>query len=139
MTASANPVRPDEFVLRHIHKNHCSADVPRIVHLAAFRPSREDATGLSVFREAYLSAAQVAALGRKTGEYVVVRLSVEALARLGLTVVPDDEPNSPPGHAVIPQLNVAEYERDKQRLKDILLELARQATQAIVLEPEASQ
>jgi hypothetical protein len=137
MTASADPVRPDEFVLRRIHKNHCSADLPRVVHLAGFRPSREDATGLSVFREAYVSAAQVAASGRKAGEYTVVRLSVEALARLGLTVVPDEDPDGLPGHAVIPQLSFPEYERDKQRLKDILLELARLGTQAIVLEPEA--
>jgi hypothetical protein len=134
---TADPVRPDEFVLRRIHKNHCTPDRPRVVHLAAFRPSREDSTGLSVFREAYVPAAQVAASGRRAGEYVVVRLSVEALARLGLTVVPEEDPDGPPGHAVIPQLSFAEYERDKQRLKDVLLELARLGTQAIILEPEA--
>src|SRR5436305_14444134 len=114
MTATPDPVRADEFVLRRVHKNHCSADRPRAVHLAAFRPSREDASGLSVFREAYISAAQVAASGRKRDEYVVVRLAVQDLARLGLTVLPDEEVESVPGHAVIPQLSLTEYERDKQ-------------------------
>ena len=122
----------DEFVLRRIHRNHCSRDLPRTIHFAAFRPSREDTMGLSVFRELYVSAAQVAASGRKPGEYFVARLSVKSLKDLGLTVFPDADLSAPPGHALIPELALAEYERDKLRLKDVLLELARLASQTIV-------
>jgi hypothetical protein len=64
-----------EFVLRRIHRNHCGMDLPRVIHFAAFRPSREDSRGLSVFRQRYVSAAHVAASGRKPGEYYVARLS----------------------------------------------------------------
>jgi hypothetical protein len=130
-------VGEDEFVLRRIHRNHCSRDLPRIIHFATFRPSREDTRGLSVFREQYVSAAQVAASGRKPGEYFVARLSVKELSELGLTVVPDADASGLPGHAVIPELACAEYEQDKPRLKDVLLELSRLASQAIVHEPES--
>jgi hypothetical protein len=130
-------IGPDETVLRRIHKNHCSADLPRVVYLAAFRPSREDTNGLSVFLEAHTTAAEIAASGRKPGEYFVARLSVRALRQLGLTVVPDDAPGAPAGHALIPELRLSEYERDKQRLKDVLLDLARLASQAIVHEADS--
>jgi hypothetical protein len=132
MTAPPDAVAADEFILRRVHKNHCSVSLPRAVHLAAFRPSREDVTGLSVYREKHLTAAQVAASGRKAGEYFVVRIPVRLLLSLGLTVVPDDAPDSPPGHALIPELSLAAYEGNKQRLKDVLLELARAAGEAIV-------
>ena len=54
---SQDSIGHDEFVLRRIHRNHCSRDLPRVIHFAAFRPSREDTLGLSVFRERYVSAA----------------------------------------------------------------------------------
>jgi hypothetical protein len=137
MSDSQDSIGPDEFVLRRIHRNHCSRDLPRVIHFAAFRPSREDTLGLSVFRELYVSAALVAGSGRKPGEYFVARLSVKCLRDLGLTVVPDADASALPGHALIPELALAEYERDKPRLKDVLLELSRLAGQTIVHEPES--
>lgn len=136
MNSTEGPVGDDEFVLRRIHRNHCTSDLPIAVHFAAFRPSREDAAGLSVFREKYVSAPQVAASGRKPGEYFVARLSVQSLRRFGLTVIADNDPAAPPGHALIPELRLSEYEHNKQRLKDVLLELARLAVQAIVHTPD---
>lgn len=135
MSSGHEPIGPGEFVLRRVHRNHCSTDLPRVVHLAAFRPSRQDTLGLSVFREKYASAAEVAASGRKPSEYYVVRLAVRSLHELDLTVVPDTDPAAPLGHALIPELTYSEYERDKQRLKDVLLRLASQASRAIIHEP----
>jgi hypothetical protein len=132
-------VGQDEFVLRRIHRNHCQTDLPRVIHFAAFRPSHEDTRGLSVFRERSVSAAQVAASGRKPGEYFVARLSVQSLRDLGLTVVPDADASTLPGHALIPELALADYERDKPRLKDVLLELSRLAGQTIVHEPDSDR
>jgi hypothetical protein len=75
------------------------------------------------------------AQGRDPGNYCVVRLSLSELERLELTVVRDESPDAPPGHAFIPQITPAAYKRDKQRLKELTLELARLATENIVLRP----
>ena len=59
---------------------------------------------------------------------------MQALLDLGLTVV--DEPvDELPGHAVIPELRVDAYDRNKLQLRDVLVELARLASQAIVHSP----
>jgi hypothetical protein len=69
------PILPDEeFVLRRIHKNQVDAGPPPDIGFTGFRPTPEDTAGLSVYRERFVSAAQVAASGRKPGEYYVVRL-----------------------------------------------------------------
>jgi hypothetical protein len=137
MSPGQAPLAADEFILRRIHKNHCDVQLPRTIHFAAFRPSNEDTTGLSVYRARYISPAQVAAAGRKPGEYYVARLPLQALYDLNLTVVPDEKAGGPPGHAVIPELSLAAYERDKKRCKDVLMELARLAGQAIVHQAES--
>ena len=67
----------------------------------------------------------------------MARLSVKALKDFRLTVVPDADASALPGHAVIPELALAAYERDKLRLKDVLLELSCLAGQTIVHEPES--
>jgi hypothetical protein len=71
-------------------------------------------------------------------EYFVVRLSVKSLHELGLTVAADHDPAAPSGHALIPELRLSEYERDKQRLKDILLALGGLASEGILHQPETS-
>jgi hypothetical protein len=136
MSGAPEPIAEGEFVLRRVHRNHCSVGLPRTVHFAAFRPSREDISGLSVFREKYVSAAEVAASGRRPGEYFVTRLPVKALHDLGLTIVPDVDAAAPRGHALIPELTHSAYERDKQRLKDVLLSLALLAGRAVVHQPK---
>ena len=130
------PVNPEEFILRRIHRNYYDAKQPIPVLPAAFRPTHDDVAGLSVFREKHISAAAVASAGRSPGAYHVVRLSVQALNALGLTVAPDDEPGSPPGHALIVELGLSAYRRDKARLKSVLMELARLSSQAVVHRPD---
>jgi hypothetical protein len=100
-----------------------------------FRPSEFDSAGLSVFRRRFISPAEVDAAGRKPGEYYIVSLSVKALFSLKLTVVPDEQEGSPPGHALIPELCFSAYQENKERLKDVQIELARLASQGIVLLP----
>jgi len=62
---------------------------------------------------------------------------VRALHALNLTVVADDQPDGPPGHALIPELTLSAYERNKEALKAVLVELARLASQDIVHSPDS--
>jgi hypothetical protein len=118
-------VASHECVLRRIHQNHCDPALPVAIFLAAFRPTHADTAGLSVFRENEISSEQVAASGRKPDEYFVARLHVEDLQALGLSVVRDDLPLGPPGHALIPEISAHAYQNDKEKCKALMIELAR--------------
>jgi hypothetical protein len=52
---------------------------------------------------------------------------------MGLTIVPEPDPDMPAGHAVIPELSLQEYTRTKERLKEIHEQLARLASDNIIL------
>ena len=47
------------------------------------------------------------------------------------------DPQGPAGHAVIPELSWPAYQADKQRLKQVQLELAKLASAGIVYNPAA--
>lgn len=121
-----------EFVLRRVHKNHYDCTQPFAVQTAAFRPSPADMSGLSVFRETLTTPEEIVAAGRALGEYCVVRLSVQALNDLRLTVVPDEQPTGPRGHALIPELGLIAYQKNKLQCKAVLVALARMASQSVV-------
>src|SRR5438132_4710032 len=110
-------VAADEFVLRRIHRNQVDAGPPPAVGFVGFRPTPEDIAGLSVYRENFVSAAEVAASGRKPGEYYVTRLSVAGLQSLGLAVIADEQADGLTGHALIPELSLAACQRDKPRCR----------------------
>jgi len=123
-------IAEDEYVLRRIHKQDYDSNLPIPVQRAAFIPTKADSEGISVYREKYVTAAQVAAAGRAPGSYYVARLSVRSLRALNLTVVPTE--GALAGHAVIPELSRPLYERQKPRLKETQNELTVLASQAIV-------
>ncbi|HWG44019.1 MAG TPA: hypothetical protein VN688_14670 [Gemmataceae bacterium] len=131
------PVEDSEFVYRRIHRVYYQAGLPIPLQAAAFRPTTNDATGLSVFRAVFVQPIDILASIEpgKRNDYYVVRLAVQELHRLGLTVVAEPEPNGPAGHAVIPELSWPVYQADKQRLKVIQLELAKLASAAVVHQP----
>ena len=133
----SQPVDQSESVYRRIPRVYFQPGLPVAFRIIAFRPSSNDTTGLSVFRAGFLNPVDTLANlePSKRREYFVVRLAVRDLLRLGLTVVPEPDPDGPPGHAVIPELSWQAYQADKQRLKDIQLELAKLATTAIVHQP----
>ena len=114
-----------------------NASAPLPVLYEAFRPNRNDNTGLSVLRARFaqpedcftgVDPAVVA------GSFIA-RLAVRDLGRLGLTVQPDPISGGPPGHAVIPELSWDAYQADKKSRKLILFELAKLASAAIVHRP----
>ena len=136
MSQEEEPVGKDEFVLRRIHKDHFKPALATPVLRLAFQPTKWDVDGLSVCREKFITAAQLAAVGRTPGAYSVARLAVAALHALSLTAVPSARADLP-GHAVIPELNFAAYRQDKKRLDAVQVEFARLASQAIVHQPSS--
>jgi hypothetical protein len=131
------PVDEREFVYRRIHRAYYQAGLPIPIQPAAFRPNQNDISGLSLFRAAFVQPADTLASieASKRINYYVARIAVQDLDRLGLTVVPDPDPDGPLGHAIIPELSGQAYQADKQRLKQIQVELAKLASAAIVHEP----
>lgn len=131
------PVEDDEGVYRRIHRMYYQLGLPIPIQPASFRPNENDTTGISVFRERFgepadtLSSVDV----EKRKDYYLARLAVRDLRRLGLSVVPEPDRNGPRGHAVIPELSCKAYHADKQRMKQLLLELAKLASAAIVYSP----
>jgi hypothetical protein len=134
MSQEDDPVEKGEYVLRRIHKDHYNAALTSPVLRLAFQPSKWDTDGLSVCREQFISAAQLAALGRASGAYYVARLAVVTLHGLSLTVIPSPRDDLP-GHAVIPELSLSAYRQEKKRLDAVQVELARLASLAIIHEP----
>jgi hypothetical protein len=131
------PVDPSEFVYRRIPRIHFQPGLPVLFRLMAFRPSARDTTGLSVVRAAFAQPADTLRNlePAKQKEYYVVRLAVQDLLGLGLTVVAEPDPNGPAGHAIIPELSWQAHHADKQRLKTVQTELAKLASAAIVHTP----
>ncbi len=135
MKSERDPVSLDEYILRRIHRNMFDASLQVPAARIAFQPGPRDTRGISVFRQMFLSAPELANAGRKPGEYYIARLSVRELKdRLDLSVVPDVDENQPPGHALIPEINTSRM-RDP-RSKEIQRELAKLASKSIVHEPE---
>jgi hypothetical protein len=100
------PVDSSEFVYRRIPRTYYQAGLPIPIQAAAFRPNKNDTTGLSVFRSAFVQPVGTLANidARKRHDYNVAQIAVQDLHRLGLTVAPEPDPNGPLGHAIIPEL-----------------------------------
>src|SRR5438445_11228399 len=105
------PVDPTEFVYRRIPRTYFQAGLPVLFRITEFRPTSNDTTGLSVFRAGFLQPVDTLANleASKQKDYFVVRLGVQELYRLSLTVVPEPDPTGPSGHAVIPELSWQAY------------------------------
>ena len=136
-------VSPDEHVLRRINnkKDWYDPSLGFPVTRVACTPFKKDVDGLSVFRELFVSAAEVAAAGPNPDGYYVARLLVADIQRLGLTVVPNPLPGRLRGHAIIPELNYSATRSDpdtKKRTKELTFELAKLAGRNIVAEPNSS-
>jgi hypothetical protein len=131
------PVTEEEFVYRRIHRNFYQAGLLVPVQPEAFRPTRSDTSGISVFRTSFVQPEEILADidSSKRLDYHVARLAVRDLLRLVLTVVPDPVLTGPAGHAIIPELSKLAYQADKQRLKEIQLQLAKLASADIVYSP----
>lgn len=100
----------------------------------AFRPNKNDTDGISLYRELFTSAEELAATG-KNGDCYVARIAVADLIELGLAVVPSVVRNGLLGHVLIPEMNSQLKGDARLRCKDLQVELARLAGRDIVYRP----
>ncbi len=131
------PVDDNEFVYRRIPQKFCNPDLPVPIPALAFRPNQNDTSGISVFRAWFVEPADtlVGVDADKRTTYYVARLAVRDLRKLGLSVVPEPDPEGPAGHSVIPELSWKAYQANKRPLREIQLELGKLASAGIVLRP----
>lgn len=135
-----DPVDDNEFVYRRIPPVYFDAVLGMRVQREAFRPTEQDTTGLSVLRARFAKPLDTLAnlSEDKAKKYYVARISVADIRKLGLTVTSDPITGGPPGHAVIPELSWERYEGAKDRIKPILVELAKLASTDIVHGPSSN-
>jgi hypothetical protein len=136
---TAQPGSASRRVLRRIHKNHYKRSQPIEILPVAFRPSRRDTDGLSVYLTHDFGGPTPLELagagGRAPADFLVVELREDDLVALGLSVKPDESPDAPQGHAVIPEINYADYSEGgdrRRKLKDLTVRLAQLASHCIV-------
>lgn len=140
MPEPAAPVDPSATVLRRIHKGQFNPSHQPPFERGAFNPTAGDADGISVYLEGPNGSTpdQLAACGRKPGEYYVVRFTVDELVALGIDVLPTpalDPVNA--GHCSLPALSVGCKQADPNKVKDLQVQLVVLAADRIVLSPTA--
>lgn len=140
MREDQNQVDSSESILRRIHAKFFDGALEIPIQAEAFRPTERDEDGISVFRERFVNAGAILANvpPEKQPLYYVARIAVCDLEPLNLTVMPAPL-DELPGHAIIPELNWASYQRDKTKLKFLQLKLAILASKSIVHKPSVER
>jgi hypothetical protein len=125
MEDELQPVDDSEFVYRRIPQRFYDPELPVPIPPLAFRPNQNDTTGISVFRARFVEPSDtlVGVDADKRTAYYVAQLLVRDLRKLGLTVIPEPDPEGPAGHTVIPELSWQAYQANKRSLREIQLEL----------------
>ena len=139
MADDASPVQADEQVLRRVLFREDwydpKLDVP--IHRYAFQPMSQDSRGISVFRERFIAASDLAAAGPNPAGYIVAALDVEDIRSIDLGTtrlsVVADPIEDLPGHALIPELNTTTA---KKLAKEMQARLAQLASRKIVYPPD---
>jgi hypothetical protein len=137
MKDEADPVTPDEWLVRLIWGEFFAPADALPVRPVAFRPRPDETDGISMFRLACVSRAEdvlaVIAL-EKQPKYAIAVVPVTELVSLGLTVKPA-RIETIPGHVVIPELISITAKADKKRLETIQIRLAEIANQNMIRQP----
>jgi len=81
-----------------------------------------------VFRLDFISPKRLAQSNRHGAGVHVSILPVRTLLQLGLTIIAKPMPEEPPGHAIIPEMNFPRYQTNKDKVKELSIELAKVAT-----------
>ena len=115
------PIGDDEILYRRIPKSQGWYDPDKDPSISpqAFKPNKNDETGISISREKYKSIEE-AAKGRPGKAYFVAVLRAGDLRNRDIEVVASPEEDDP-GHAEIPCLNYAERREDKAMESKTLL------------------
>jgi hypothetical protein len=116
------PVDPRESVFRRIPiiPNSYDPSLATPVGALAFRPTDDDVDGISLYRELFVSAQDVARSARKPASfYVVARLNAAEILALDVRLVPT--PGNLPGHVSIPEINKKDYADKAKKLRIVEL------------------
>ena len=62
------PVHPDEWILRCIHRDNTDPSAPTLVKRCEFEPKKRDVDGLSFYRERYTSVEALVNATRSPGD-----------------------------------------------------------------------
>lgn len=121
------PVTPDEYILRRIlnREDYYKPDLPIPVQRVAVGPSSKDENGISVYREKFVTAQQVAEAGEYESGYYVARFRAQDAMDLGFTITPDPVEDELPGHSLIPQLGGCAKRDDVNKYREMALDLAK--------------
>ncbi|MCH7791638.1 MAG: hypothetical protein IID31_05070 [Planctomycetes bacterium] len=129
-------LQPDEIVYRRIAFVHFppSEKQPQVV---AFTPHPNDDTGISLWRERFITAEEVAQK-RPDRRCHVAKMLVRDLNSLGLTVIADD-PDNDPAHAIIPELRRAVYLEDRDKGKAIANRIITEVAEVVYTSPDPNE
>jgi hypothetical protein len=133
-----DPVDENESVLRTIPNviGYYNPDAPELpVLLESFLPNKKrDPDGLSLCRLDFISPKRFGRANRHGAGVYVSQIAVAKIISLGLSVKPSVIPEFP-GHVIIPEMSYPELKKNKNRIKDLALSLARLASANIVYGP----
>jgi len=112
VTNQDDEIGTDEYVYRRVLNKQDIIDLSLRSPLqrSAFRPTNNDVDGISVFREKFTSPEALISAGQSPLGYHVVRLPVKEILEAGLTIITDPQDNQLPGHALIPDITIQEYD-----------------------------
>lgn len=131
------PIAADELVVRLIWGQFFEKKSPSAVKERAFAPKDQETDGISVFRASCLTNPEDVLnviTPAKRDLYGVVLLTVADVTDLGLSVQPAPILELP-GHAVIPELNIAAANNDRSVTSNLQQALARLANQNVIRRP----
>ena len=133
MTEETDLVEADEYVLRRIvnRDDYINLALKVPVSRLAFEPTRNDTTGISLFRSLFASPKEVADAGPNPAGYWVAELPVVTISNLKLTVNPSPRPTGPGGHCLIPEIRTD----TKKVTKEYQRRLAELASARLVFRP----
>lgn len=137
MVTQHDPVESAEYLLRRIPNKPDTVNVElrRPLSRLAVKPNGRDVDGISIFRERFTSAQEIAAQGQCTDGYYVVRIQAQEVLNIGLSVQADPSEGQPEGHALVPEINIRDYrahggnkesERKSKQLQDALTKVLNQ-------------
>lgn len=138
MKAETDPITDDEWLVRLVWGDRLTNRVP-VISPNAFEPRATETEGISLYRLDCLNDPTDALMPiqeSKQPRYAIVKIPVSLLISLGLSTQP--QPGQVPGHVVVPELNITDYNADKARFTPIKLRLAEAASENIIRRPLTS-
>jgi len=110
-----------------------------VINPNAFEPAKDDADGISFFREDFVSKEHLASVSTHGNGVRVGRVLAKECTALSLSLKPAPDPSQPPGHLVIPEMlfikKTPETKEQKRKIQDLAQKLAQLASNNEVYTP----